>query len=172
MHKFLLAFFTYLIFISEGTIIQAFQPNHLQGKIEIVPHFVLIVICFIAIFLTPKLGIIYGICFGLFFDFIYTDLIGVYAFSFAFIAYFASNLSRLFHGNVFIVLFINLLAVTLQEFFVYGIYLLIGYAEIPFDPYLYNRLIPTLILNGCFVLLLFYPLRKQLLRYELKEQSN
>jgi rod shape-determining protein MreD len=172
VHKFLLAFFTYLIFITEGTIIQAFQPNHLQGEIEIVPHFVLVVICFIAIFLTPKLAIIFGISFGLFYDFIYTDLIGVYAFSFAFISYFATFMSRFFHGNLFIVLFSNLLAVTILEFFVYGIYLLIGHAKVAFDPFLYNRLIPTLILNGCFTLIIFYPLRKQLYNYAEREQGN
>jgi rod shape-determining protein MreD len=172
VHKFLLAFFTYLIFITEGTIIQAFQPNHIQGDIEIVPRFVLVIICYIAIFLTPKLSIIYGVSFGLFYDFIYTDLIGIYSFSFACIAYFVSTLSRLFHGNVFIVLVINLLSITVLEFFVYGIYLLIGLAKVPLDPFLYTRLIPSLILNGSFSLLIFYPMRKKLQSYAEKEELS
>lgn len=172
MHKFLLAFFTYLIFITEGTIIQVFQPNHLQGKIEIVPHFVLVVICFIAIFISPKLAIIYGLGFGLFFDFVYTDLIGIYAFSYAFIAYLVPTLSRFFHGNLLTVLLINLVAVAALEFFIYGLYLLIGIANMAFDPFLYNRLIPTLILNGCFIILIFFPLRNGLRKYVLRELGN
>jgi rod shape-determining protein MreD len=172
MHKILLAFFTYLIFVSEGTIIQVFLPNHLDGEMEVVPRFVLIIICFIAIFLSQKIAIVYGLTFGLLYDLTYTDLIGVYAFGMAFTTYFVTFLSRFFHGNIFIVLVINLLAITLLEFYIYGVYLLIGLATIPYDPFLNNRLIPTLILNGCFVLLIFFPFRKWLLSYLMKEQEK
>jgi rod shape-determining protein MreD len=163
MIRFLLPLLTYLLFISESTLMQVFTPQHLDSDMMLIPRFVVVMVCFIGMFISPMRGVVYGIAFGLLYDLIYTDLIGVYMFSMGLTAYVTTFIARYFHGNIFVTLFVIIIGLSAFEFLVFGLYSLINITDMMIEPFVYQRFLPTLLLNSVFVVLVYYPLRKWLI---------
>ncbi|MCF6138095.1 rod shape-determining protein MreD [Pseudalkalibacillus berkeleyi] len=163
MIRFLLPFLTYLLFISESTLMQVFTPQHMDNETIIIPRFVVIMVCFIGMYITPMRGVLYGVAFGLLYDLIFTDLIGVYMFSMGLTAYITTFIARYFHGNIFVTLFVMIIGLSAFEFLVFGLYTLIDIANMNLEIFVYQRYLPTLLLNCVFVVLVYYPLRKWLI---------
>lgn len=153
----------FVFFILQGTVMQIFSPTYFGADFVSVPHFVLIGIIMIGLFYDRTHAVWYGVFFGLLDDIIYSNIWGVYGFCISLTAYLLSHLARIFHLYLIIVFFITLIGVTMLEFEVYGIYGLIG--KITMNPleFLEWRIFPTLIVNGVFLLIVFYPLRHMLL---------
>ncbi len=163
MIRFLLPLLTYLLFISESTLMQVFTPQHVESDTLLIPRFVVVMVCFIGMFVSPVRGVVYGIAFGLLYDLIYTDLIGVHMFSMGLTAYLTTFIARYFHGNIFVTLFVLIIGLSAFEFLVYGLYSLINIANMMLETFVYQRYLPTLLLNSVFVVLVYYPLRKWLI---------
>ncbi|WP_070120812.1 rod shape-determining protein MreD [Bacillus marinisedimentorum] len=160
MTRAILPFVVLFILIAES-IFADNMPPELFGLLYLpVPHFLFITILFIAIFYDPVYGIYYGMFTGLLYDLVYTDIIGIYMFTFAFFAYITVQLMKFLHASFFVVLLVGLGMVAALEFTVYGMYSLIGITHMLFETFLNNRLYPTLILNALFVLAVFFPFRK------------
>jgi len=151
---------------------QVFSPSWFGFDFVSVPHFVLIGTILIGLFFDRSHAVWYGILFGLFIDLIYTNVLGVYAFCIPLTAYLLSYLARVFHLYLIIVFFIGLIGVTMLEFEVYGIYGLIGKVTMDFIDFLKWRMLPTLIVNGVFLLIIFYPLRHLLLGMKLYQSED
>jgi rod shape-determining protein MreD len=77
-------------------------------------------------------------------------------------AYITSVFSKYLFGNVIVTLLLTIVGVFILEFFVYGLNSLIGISNQMVDLFLYKRLLPTLILNGFFAILIYYPYVKHL----------
>lgn len=162
MNRFYLPVLLVLLFISES-IFADLVPSQLFSIDRIfVPHFMFVVIMFIAIYVNQKYGMMYGAIFGLLFDIVYTEIIGVYLFSFTLIAYIVAKATKVVHTNIFVSSILCLFAVVVLEFFAYGVNILIGNSQSNLHIFLFNRLFPTLILNSAFVIVISYPLKKQL----------
>ncbi|MDN4072731.1 MULTISPECIES: rod shape-determining protein MreD [Fictibacillus] len=162
MNRILLPFITYIAFVAESTIMQVLAPEHYNWGFQLIPHFSLVLIILISCYLKPSYGIVYGMVFGLLTDLIYTDLIGVYMFSTALVAYFISVLSRYLFSNFFVAILLSAAGAAGLEFMVYGLNSLIGIADTNIDSFFYDRLLPTLILNAVFTILVYYPFAKLL----------
>lgn len=160
---FLILFFLFLI---EGTIMQVYTPEWNGNVLPIVPHFVFIAILLMGLLKSRNQAIIYSVIFGLLVDIIYTDLLGVYLFTMTLSVYLISYLSKIFHMNLLVIFFVMILGVSLLEFQVYGIYLLIGKTVLPIKQFMEWRLPAVYILNGAFTILIFYPFRKFLATME------
>jgi rod shape-determining protein MreD len=172
MKKILLPFLIYLAFISESSLVQAFLSHDHNMDWEIIPRFSMVMILFIAMYLNTTYGLLYGLGFGLLTDLLYTDIIGVYLFSMAATAYIISVFSRYLFGNLIVTLFLSIIGVAILEFLVYGLNSLIGISNQPIDLFLFKRLLPTLILNGLFAILIYYPYVKQLTRIKETLKEN
>jgi rod shape-determining protein MreD len=174
MIRAMLPFLTFIFFIVEGTVMQVFSPEWFGiSDMVLIPRFVIVMILFISFFLKRSTALIYGLIFGFLWDVIYTDLIGVYFFSMTFTAYLIASISKIFHPHLIIALFLSLFGIIILEFQVYGLYTLVGIAELTTDDFLNQRLFPSLILNGVFVILIYYPLRKHfMILKEANHQEN
>jgi rod shape-determining protein MreD len=157
-----LFFILFVLFLLQGTVMQVFSPAWFGWHFSAIPHFVLIAILLIGLFYDRTRAVWYGLTFGFLIDVVYTNVLGVYAFCIALTGYLFSLLSRIFHLYLVVVVLIGILAVACLEFEVYGIYGLIGKAPEPLDHFLQWRLVPTLVLNGAFLILIFYPFRRML----------
>lgn len=160
MRRFFLPVILFILFIFESVFVDIIPPESFNIDRFFVPRFVMVVAIFMTIYFDRLQAIYYAIGFGLLFDIIYTDLIGIYMFSIPLVVYLVSLVMKVMHSNLFIVLTFTLLGVSALEFIIYGLYLLIGKVDMYIDVFLYNRLFPTLVLNGVFVILIFYPLRR------------
>jgi rod shape-determining protein MreD len=170
--KIVLPFLVILFFVSESVFVELWPKNEFYQEYFFVPRFLLIMIVFVTVYVTRFHGIIYGFIFGLLYDVVYTEILGVYMFSFALMAYLASKTMKVFHNNVLVTSFLSIVAVSIVEFYVYGIYLLIGKTDMPFEVFLSNRLLPTIFLNTIFVILFSYPLKQQLTKLAVHEREN
>lgn len=87
-------------------------------------------------------------------------------FSFPIIVYVISYSMKVLHTNLLVVFFVVLIGITLLEGVVYGIYYLVNVAQLDWTRFIFDRLFPTLVLNGVFLIIVYYPMKKFLLGLE------
>ncbi|RSL32689.1 rod shape-determining protein MreD [Salibacterium salarium] len=160
MIRFGLPLIVFLLFLLEGTWFQIFVPPSPERDIVLVPRFTIIAIVMISIFRGAGSGILYGIAVGLLYDFVYTDLIGVYMFSFGFTAYISSFTFTAVRTNFWWQFLITLGSLFVLEWMTYGLHYVIGYTDILFEDFFMTRMLPSWILNGTAALLLIYPFQR------------
>jgi len=157
--RFLLPVLFIFLFIAESTFVEIL-PEKLFGNNIIVPHFLIIAILFFTVYGPKKYWLFYAFIFGLLFDIVYTEIIGIYLFLYPLIAYLFTKLMRILQTNLVIVSLVTLLGVMLLELGSYEINFLIHLTNMDFSSYLSERLLPTLILNFIFIVLGAYPFKK------------
>ena len=150
----------FLCFIIEGTIMQVIAPENFGSQLVLVPRFAMIVLILIALYVSIPLAVIYAIAAGLLHDIIYTDFIGIYMFSMAVAAYVVGQAAKVMHINAIVGLLVSFVTVIVLDFLIYGLYSLIGFIDFPLKLFLLERLLPSLILNGGFFILIFAPMKK------------
>ncbi|MFD2446217.1 rod shape-determining protein MreD [Bacillus sp. CGMCC 1.16607] len=161
MSRFLPFVLFFLFFIFESLFIELFPAKLFHKDWIIVPHFLVAGILLLTIYGNRKLGIWYGLLFGLLFDIVYTEIIGVYLFMIPLTAYFVSKMMKILQSNIIIATFVVLLGIALMEIVVFEMNFLIHVTSMPFPQYVSMRLLPTLVLNFIFIILFVYPLKKQ-----------
>lgn len=162
MIKLILPLIVSFCFILESVFVELFPAHKFDHMTTIVPHFLIVVIIFIAVYVNLKKGLLYGIIFGLLFDIVYTEIIGIYLCLIPLTVYVVSWIMKVLQTNIFIVSFVTLIGVTLLEHGSYGMNFIINRTNLDYISFLDYRLIPTLILNLIFIVIIAYPLKKYL----------
>lgn len=150
----------FLFFIIEGTIMQVIAPENYGSAIVLVPRFTMIIIVFVALYVSIPLAVFYAIVIGLLYDVIYTDFIGIYMFSMAVTAYIVGQSAKVMHINAIVGMLVSFVTVIVLDFLVYGVYTLIGFVDMPIKLFMLERLLPSLLLNGVFFILIYVPMKK------------
>jgi rod shape-determining protein MreD len=164
MQKFILPLVLLFVFILENVFSSVIPTNLFWENSIAVPHFLFVVLLCITIYYSPVQGIYFALLFGFLFDIVYTELIGIYLFAYPILAYLVSNAMRILQINLFIVSVLILVSTVALEYYVYGFLLLLGRAHLSGMAFLTDRIFPTLLLNGIFLILFCFPLKKYLLR--------
>lgn len=122
----------------------------------------LIVICIVMLsfYVDRNHMILFGIIFGFLYDSYYTGILGIYISLFPIVIYLCDKMKRTFNPNVFVLILILIIQVSLMEFLLYGFYVVMDLAMVEMSSFLANRLGPTLLLNSIYMLVLYYPLKK------------
>ncbi|GGK15972.1 rod shape-determining protein MreD [Caldalkalibacillus thermarum] len=171
MTRFLFILIIFILLIFEGTVAQVFTAGWWDLHLTMVPRFVVVMLIFAALFLGRVQGLFLGLVFGLFYDIIYGSVVGIYGFSMALIGYFAGLVFRIFQQNIFLIWFTVLVALVAFEFMVYGLMTLIKFTTMDVHMFVFDKLIPTLVLNMIFALLVSYPARSILLQLKNEEEK-
>jgi rod shape-determining protein MreD len=159
LRKFLLPLLFLFLFILESLFVE-FLPAKIFGFERIfVPHFLFIAILFLTIFVEKKQGIIYAAIFGLLFDIVYVEIIGIYFFLYPFISYLIYKLLEILQANIITAFLATLLGISLLEVGVYEMNYLIHVTDLDFMGFINLRFYPTLLLNAAITLLAAYPLK-------------
>ncbi|HWJ78676.1 MAG TPA: rod shape-determining protein MreD [Niallia sp.] len=172
MSKFLIGCLISLMFILESIFLELLPANVYDKNWIVVPYFLFITILFFSIYGSRNVGIIYGFVFGLLFDIVYTEILGIYFFAFPFIIYICNKIMKAFHQNVFVVSVVSLLGITALEIIVYEIIKVIHLTTMDFSSFLYLRLIPTLLLNLIFIVIVAYPYKRYFEKYAQTMRDN
>lgn len=160
MKKFLLPLLFLFLFLLESLFVQ-YLPEEVFGRNRIlVPHFLFAAILFLTIFVGKKQGIIYAAIFGLLFDIVYVEIIGIYLFVYPFISYVISKIMQILQTNMIIAFLASLFGIALLEVGVYEMNHLIHVTNVDFMSFIHLRLYPTLILNAAFIIIAGYPLKR------------
>ena len=159
------------MFIFESVFLELLPTDPFGKNWIFVPCFLLITILFFSVYGNRNVGVIYGFVFGLLFDIVYTEILGIYFFTFPFIIYIFNKLMKIFHSNIVVVSVMNLLAVSALEMIVYQMIKVINLTTIDFASFLHLRLLPSLGLNLIFIIIVAYPYKRLFEKYaaELKE---
>lgn len=161
MKKLILPLLFLLLLFFESLFVLFLPAGFFTDQKVLSPRFLLISILFLTIYGSNKHGIIYGFIFGLLFDIVYTEILGIYLFLFPLIAYFVSKMMKVLQVNIFSSSIVSLIGVIILEICVFEMNHLIGITSIDFMSFVKMRLVPTLVLNACFVLISAYPLKRQ-----------
>ncbi|MCM3715098.1 rod shape-determining protein MreD [Alkalihalobacillus oceani] len=168
MSRFYIPGLVFVLLIVEGTLFQLMTPTHTDSVL--VPRFLIVMVVLIGLHFGRQSSLFYGLAFGFCYDIVYTQLLGVYAFGLAFIGYFFIFFSKRIQDSLLIQLMLVLSAILFFEYYQYGLYLLIGLTDLPASSFAIERLLPSLILNSAFAILIYYPARK--LFEHVKKQAN
>lgn len=171
MTHFLFMLTIFILFIIEGTVLQVFSPDVWGISVLMIPRFVVVMLIFGALFLGRFHGLFLGLFFGLLYDVVYGSVIGIYGFSMALVGYFCGLTFRIFQQNIFLILLTVFIALTLHECLVYAVLSLIKFVHMDLHHFFFQRVIPTLVLNMIFAILVSYPARIILRQLQLEEEN-
>lgn len=161
MRKFILPLLFILLFVIESTFVQMVPPKEYFGNERfLIPHFLMIAILLLTIYGSKKYGLLYAFIFGLLFDIVYTEIIGIYLCLFPLIAYITSQLMRILQNNIIVTSLVVLFGIGVLEFGAYGMNIIINRTAMPLADFTLIRLIPTLILNLIVIIAGVYPLKR------------
>lgn len=156
------------VLMFEGVALKLLPIVVVQGNLLIISHWVLIILVFTAIFYDTEetnYSLIYAIVFGLLIDIVYTDILGIYMFTYAITVYIIKKLTRLLHSNLLSTILFGILGIVIADMLIYMIFTVIGLADIEMIDYLMFRLAPTLLANIIFLVLTYPLLVKRLNRW-------
>ncbi|WP_227004126.1 rod shape-determining protein MreD [Salicibibacter halophilus] len=166
--RYLLPVLIAVVFLIEGTWFQVLVPP--TDEFVWVPRFVFVMIVIISIYKGAMTGLMYGGITGLFQDVVYSSLIGVYMFSYGFLAYLGGVSYESVKNRLMLMVLVIVLAVSGLELLTYGIYQGIGYTSVPFGDFAWQRWLPSVLLNGAFGILILFPLRKIFAKLEREDR--
>lgn len=146
------------LFIVEGGLVPWLIPA--DWKVDIAPHFVLIGVMYIAIFLNRHTALVYGIFFGLLQDVVYYGhMLGPHLFSMGLIGYLAGFGVRRSYISIGSVMTTIMAGNFLYSVLIYGIYQLFKVVQLPFSWVLTHQILPGIIIQLLFALLIYIPAR-------------
>ena len=168
MKKLFLPLILLIIMVLESTAVKILPDEWFLSDSLIIPHWTLVFLILIAVFYdrdSTYYSLLYGIIFGFLVDLTYTNILGVYMFSYGFVAYIIHELKKLFHPNAFIAILLTIVGLAMSEHIIYFIYYMIGVTDLTWTTYSTVRLIPTLLGNILFLLILLPLVRRKLLKW-------
>ncbi|WP_141433626.1 rod shape-determining protein MreD [Bacillus sp. 03113] len=160
MRRLLLPLLLLFVFILESIFVELLPAELFHSNRILVPHFLMIFLLFLTIYGNEKHGYVYSFIFGLLFDVVYTEVIGIYLCIYPLIAYICTKLMKILQTNLVMVSSVIMLGVVLLEFGVYGIVFLLHRTDLVITNFIQIRLFPTFILNIAFLIIVAVPLKR------------
>jgi rod shape-determining protein MreD len=132
-----------------------FSPLELNGEYRyLIPRFLIMYLIFISIYYSRNRAMVYGLVFGVLYDVFFIDIIGLYSFLYPLICLIASFIVKYIHQHLLVTTTLSLVLVALLEFALYYFFSLIGLTDISLSVFVFERLLPTMIANSIFLIML------------------
>ncbi|WP_141334303.1 rod shape-determining protein MreD [Paenibacillus sp. tmac-D7] len=149
------------LFLLETTLLPWIIPLSWQSNVEVNPHFVLVVVLFIGLYIHRHVALMYGLIFGMLFDFMtFSPMLGPVTFAMGLAGY----LAGLMQGRIYSSIVISMLVIGLGHLFydaaLFGIYRLFRVTHIQFEWVFLHRMLPSMLINLLFALVIYVPIRR------------
>ncbi|HEY0829305.1 MAG TPA: rod shape-determining protein MreD [Bacilli bacterium] len=168
-----LIWFLILLFLLEGTMIPWLIPEVWSTHVQVAPHFITVTILYMAIFMNRYYALVFGLIFGLLQDIIYFGhTVGLQSFSMGLTGYLIGLIFRSAHLSMFSALSAIFVGIFTYEGIVYALYRLFRIVEFSFSWALMQIVLPSLVINLLFALLIYIPARNYLEGIGNKRQEN
>lgn len=149
------------LFVLEGAVMPWLLPEMWLDSIMIRPHLVFVVILYISIYLNRHIALGFGLGFGLLQDFIYLGpMIGTHSFNFGLTSYLIGLIFQGVHIRLVSSLFFIAVGNFMFECIHYGLYRMFELISISFQYALLHQMIPSVLFNLLFALIIYVPFRK------------
>lgn len=160
MNRFFLPLLLFVFFTVESIFVQLLPSEYFYGKWILVPRFLIAALLLLSIYGSQKYAILYGFAFGLLFDIVYTEIIGIYLFLFPLTIYLVMKAMKVLQANALIVTLAMLAGIALLELVIYKMNSFLHITDLTLKEFADMRLLPTLCLNLIFIVIAFYPLKR------------
>ncbi|MEW8988029.1 MAG: rod shape-determining protein MreD [Bacillus sp. (in: firmicutes)] len=160
MRTFLLPVLFTACFIFESIFLELTPGKYYTHDNVFVPHLLMIGLIFLTIYGSRNFGLIYSFVFGLLYDVIYIEVIGIYLVFFPFVAYVISKIMKVLQNKLFIMTIVTLVGIAMLETGVYYLNVLIHRTGMNASTFFNDRLLPTIILNLVLTIIFAYPLKR------------
>ncbi len=154
MIRFLIPFVAVVLFLLEPEFALFSPITWGEQTLVLVPRFVILYLIFISIYYSKKRACLYGLIFGLLYDVFFIDIIGLYSFLYPLVCFVAGSTVRFIHQHLSVTTILSVVLVALMEVFLYYFFYFIQFTTIPVSDFLSNRLLPTIIANLLFLIML------------------
>ncbi|SDB96001.1 rod shape-determining protein MreD [Pelagirhabdus alkalitolerans] len=168
MYRLYLPSILILLVVFQGAVLQFIPAFVEENGWILASHSVFLFLILFSLFYDQNdtyYGLFFAILFGLVIDMIYTNILGVYMFSYGLTTYFVHGLRKILHANFYVALLIAIFATGFVDFMLFTIYQFIGVAQLDMANYFYQRLIPTVILNSFIFILLYLLFKRRLVKW-------
>lgn len=171
MIKYALPIVAVILFLLEPEFAMFSPLNFNDTSFILVPRFLILYLIFLAIYYNRKKACIYGLAFGIVYDIVYIDIIGLYSVLFPIVCFVASWCFKFVHQHLFITTILSVLLVAFMELVVYEFYVIIDITTMDFATFLLYRLVPTILANLLYLFMLGW-IFKLLIDARLLEQER
>lgn|SRR5690554_6518453 len=152
--RFLIPIVAVILFLLEPEF-ALLSPIEWNGEtIYLVPRFVILYLIFIAIYYNHKRAMLYGLIFGVLYDVFYIDIIGLYSVLYPIVCGMAGLSVKYIHQHLSITTILSINLMALMELALYYFYYFINFTTMPFTEFFMYRLIPTIISNLLYLIML------------------
>lgn len=158
MKKFLIPLGLLIILALQGVAIEIATSFTSMQDVYIIAHWVLVSVICICLFFDSKnsyYGIAYGVIFGLLIDIVYTDMLGTYMLGYGLTMFILQGVKHMFFTNIYTTMLMVAVGIIIADIFIHGIYSMVGIIDIPFWVYVWTRLLPTVLANIIFLIVLY-----------------
>ena len=154
MKRFIIPAIAVVLFYLEP-VFGLFSPLDISGEYRyLIPRFLIMYLIFISIYYSRNRAMLYALLFGLLYDVFFIDIIGLYSFLYPAICLVASFIVKFIHQHLIVTTLLSLVLVAVLEFMLYQFFSLIGLTDISLQVFVRERLIPTMIGNSIFLVVL------------------
>ncbi|WP_422123060.1 rod shape-determining protein MreD [Planococcus sp. X10-3] len=172
MIRYLLPLIALVLFFLEP-VFGLFSPLQFDGDYYyIVPRFLLMFLIFVTVYYNPKQAMIYGLIFGLLYDVFFIDIIGLYAVLYPLMCLIAGYIVKSVHRNLLVATLATLVLTAFFEFVLYLFFSFISLISMPVDIFLTSRLLPTMIANSLFLVMLGWAFKSVIVARLLERENN
>ena len=137
-----------------------FSPIEWGGRYyTLIPYFFATFLILLTAYDTQKTAYTYAFLFGIIYDMYHIDLIGVYTFIYPFVVLVATFVIERVHREFSVVLVLAIVLIMSIEMLSFGFATAVSFTSMPFRAFAIERLLPTTLANGLFIILFSYSLR-------------
>ena len=138
----------------------------------LVPRFTILYLIFLAVYYNWKRAMIYALIFGLLFDVFYINIIGLYTVLYPALCFITGWSAKRIHTHLVFTSVLAILLISFLEYVLYEFFLLINFTSISHEVFLINRLVPTILANSIFLLVLGWVFKYLISARVLKRAQN
>jgi len=132
-----------------------FSPLDIGGEYRyLIPRFLIMYLIFLSIYYSRNRAMGYALLFGLLYDVFFIDIIGLYSFLYPLICLIASFIMKYIYQHLIVTTIISLVLVAGLEFVLFQFFSLLGLRDMTLQVFISERLIPTMIANSIFLVVL------------------
>ncbi|MBE1443471.1 rod shape-determining protein MreD [Paenibacillus sp. OAS669] len=149
------------LLILEGTLFQWLIPGVWQSRVFVAPHFMLVIVLYIGLYVNRHTALWYGLIFGFLQDLLYySPMLGPISFAMGLTGYLAGLTHRRLYSNIIVSMLVIALGNLFYEAIVYGLYRLFQTMHLDLQWAFFHQMLPSTLFNLLFALIVYVPVRK------------
>lgn len=175
MIRFYIPLILFSFTVLEGVSLKLLPNRLVYADSILIPHWVFIFLICVVIFFEREeeyTSIYYAVIFGLMIDILYTDILGVYMFTYAITIYMIKGISRLLQDNLLSAIIFSVVGLVMMEVLIQLFYIVIGVIQVQWKEYISLRLLPSIMANIVFLLVIYPIVAKWLSNWKIKIEKE